>query len=253
VYALAASGTTLYVGGGFSQAGAVSAGNIARWNGTSWSALGNGLNGPVNALAIYRGQLCAGGLFTDSFTAGAFVARWTGSAWSILDQGLDSNVDALAVSGTNLYAGGMFTMISAQNLLDRKPANRIARWDGSQWSALGSGLSGTVDALAADGAGHLFVVGSFTTAGTNASLAIAQANLGAAPGRFGSSSYSPATGFQSSFEGGTVGEPYRIQASPSLTSPNWVDLTNFTYSDTLLFTDQSVSGTTQKVYRALSP
>ena len=106
----------------------------------------------------------------------------TASAWSALGSGMSGNdpyVYALAVSGTNLYAGGTFTTAGGV------PANYIAKWDGSAWSALGSGVIGGtspgVNALAADGAGHLFVGGSFSLAGTNVSPFIAQANLGNAP------------------------------------------------------------------------
>jgi hypothetical protein len=84
-------------------------------------------------------------------------------------------VYALAVNGTNLYAGGDFTEAGGV------PANHIAKWDGSSWSALGSGLDGPVYALAADGAGHLFVGGGFTHAGANACAFIAQANVGSVP------------------------------------------------------------------------
>ena len=45
------------------------------------------------------------------------------------------HVYALAVSGTNLYAGGDFTTAGGVS------ANYIAKWDGSAWSALGSGMS----------------------------------------------------------------------------------------------------------------
>ena len=43
--------------------------------------------------------------------------------------------------------------------------NRIARWDGSAWSALGSGMNSTVKALAFDNSGNLYAGGYFTTAG----------------------------------------------------------------------------------------
>ena len=84
-------------------------------------------------------------------------------------------VHALVVSGTNLYAGGEFTTAGGV------AANYIAKWDGSAWSALGSGVNSattpTVETLAADSAGHLFVGGYFDLAGTNVSPFIAQANL----------------------------------------------------------------------------
>jgi len=55
----------LVAGGDFTTAGGVSANRIARWNGTSWSALGSGMNGGVNALTtLPDGDLVAGGGFS---------------------------------------------------------------------------------------------------------------------------------------------------------------------------------------------
>ncbi|SPE50518.1 hypothetical protein SBV1_1150008 [Verrucomicrobia bacterium] len=85
------------------------------------------------------------------------------------------------MSGNDLYAGGQFTTAGGV------PATNTAKWDGSAWSALGSGISGgnnnsvPVLALAADGAGHLFAGGNFSLAGTNVSPYIAQANVGWPP------------------------------------------------------------------------
>ena len=58
---------------------------------------------------------------------------------------MNSDVFALAVSGTNLYAGGDFTRAGGLT------ANYIAKWNGSAWSALGSGMDGDVYALAMSG------------------------------------------------------------------------------------------------------
>src|SRR5579859_930354 len=54
VDALAPSGTTLYAGGAFSTAGTCTTGcnNIAAWDGTTWNALGAGMNNAVLALAV---------------------------------------------------------------------------------------------------------------------------------------------------------------------------------------------------------
>jgi hypothetical protein len=176
VCALAVSGTNLYAGGYFTNAGGVAATNIAEWDGTAWSALGSGINGQVYALAVIGTDLYAGGLFTTAGGVSAnYIAKWDGSAWSALGSGMNNQVLALAVSGTDLYAGGYFTTAGGV------PASRIAKWDGSAWSALGSGMNGYVDALAADGAGHLFVGGNFTLAGTNVSPFIAEAVLWSVP------------------------------------------------------------------------
>ncbi|HEX6812358.1 MAG TPA: hypothetical protein VF384_12090 [Planctomycetota bacterium] len=68
----------LVAGGGFTTDGGVSASNIARWNGTSWSPLGAGMNDDVMALAVLaNGDLVAGGAFSSAGGAPAhFVARW---------------------------------------------------------------------------------------------------------------------------------------------------------------------------------
>ena len=57
VSALAVSGSDLYAGGDFTTAGGSAANNIAQWNGSSWSALGSGMNGSVYALAV-SGSTC---------------------------------------------------------------------------------------------------------------------------------------------------------------------------------------------------
>jgi Immunoglobulin domain len=184
VYALAVSGTDLYAGGAFTTAGGVRVNGIAKWDASAWSALGsgfNGLGGALYALAVSGTNLYAGGTFgTAGGVPANSVAKWDGSAWSALGSGMLSDggvgaVYALAVSGTNLYAGGTFDKPGGV------PANNVAKWDGSAWSALGSGVNNYVNALASDGAGHLFVGGNFTLTGTNVSPYIAQANLPSVP------------------------------------------------------------------------
>src|SRR5437899_9743848 len=56
-----------------------------------------------------------------------------------------SDVCSSDLSGSNLYAGGEFTTAGGSAV------NYIAKWNGSSWSALGSGMSSTVFALAVSG------------------------------------------------------------------------------------------------------
>ncbi|UOQ73710.1 beta strand repeat-containing protein [Hymenobacter cellulosilyticus] len=204
VYALAVLGNDLYVGGSFTTAyttgGPVETNNIARWDGTAWSGLGNGsasaniinngANSSVYALAVLGNDLYLGGSFTAAYTTGGSVranniVKWDGAAWSGLgngsaaatstNNGVNSSVNVLAVLGTDLYMGGNFTAANSASAIVL--AQRIVKWDGTAWSALGNGsatatstnngVSSLVDALAVLD-NNLYVGGLFSTA-TNAS------------------------------------------------------------------------------------
>jgi hypothetical protein len=87
---------------------------------------------------------------------------------------VNHTVYALAVGGDGSpYAGGAFGV--AGNTL----ASHIARWDGTAWRALGSGVAGTdsppaVNALAFGPDDSLYAGGDFTTAGGVAANCIAR-------------------------------------------------------------------------------
>jgi hypothetical protein len=161
----------LYTGGVFTTAGGIGANHIAYWDGTTWQALGEGVNGKIHALVFDgRGNLYAGGAFTTAGGVNAnHIARWDGMAWSPLEEGMDGSVYSLAVDDQgNLYAGGDFTNAGTVN------AYYIARWDGGAWHALGSGMNDQVYSLAADAQGNLYAGGMFTTAGSVSAKHIAR-------------------------------------------------------------------------------
>ena len=142
-------GPALYAGGYFTTAGGVAANHIAKWDGSSWTALGSGMNAEVRALTVFDDgggpALYAGGDFT---TAGGVAANNDREVGRLELDGarqrdeLGLSVQALTVfddgGGPALYAGGHFTTAGGV------AANRIAKWDGSSWTALGSGLNGSV-------------------------------------------------------------------------------------------------------------
>ncbi|MEZ4701091.1 MAG: T9SS type A sorting domain-containing protein [Rhodothermales bacterium] len=148
---------------------ALEAFNIAAWNGSAWSALGEGLDDTVYALAIDAdGGLVAGGAFGYNGPGQMvlnYVARWDGAAWNGMSVGMDADVLALAVaSDGTLYAGGAFTAADgAAN------AAHLARWTGSAWEGLSADalIDNTVRTLAVDDAGMLYAGGDFTSVTNN--------------------------------------------------------------------------------------
>lgn len=76
----------LYVGGSFESVGGIPARNMAYWVGSSWHALGAGVNERVLALAFHpSGELYAVGFFTEAGALPAYhAARWDGDTWHAL-------------------------------------------------------------------------------------------------------------------------------------------------------------------------
>jgi hypothetical protein len=73
--------------------------------------------------------------------------------------GADGPVYAIATDGSgNLYCGGHFSAIGNTR------SAYIAKWDGNNWTQLGLGLNGRVNALVVSG-GDVYAGGAFTTAG----------------------------------------------------------------------------------------
>jgi hypothetical protein len=230
IYDLVTDGQNIYAAGSFAVAGDIVAHKVARWDGSQWQALDNGLDGDVFALVLdgrghlyaasrnftsYNGipaeifcwdgftwqslhsspngvinslawdgsaHLIAGGSFTSiGGIVANRIAQWNGTRWEPLGSGIDSDSQLDAYVGTlafdrfgRLYVGGSFTHVSG--LL----VNHVARWDGSAWTALGSGVSGKdfamVNALTFDGRGNLYAAGSFSMAGNASANSVAKWN-----------------------------------------------------------------------------
>ncbi len=165
VFALTVYNDELIAGGRFSFAATGgTAETVARWDGTTWRPLAGGIGGTsapnVFALAVYNGELIAGGDFEFNTGSGfAYnIARWNGAGWATLGSGTEFEVQSLAVHDGLLYVGGIFTTTGGGQAL------RVARWNGSGWSPLGAGTDGAVSALTSAGGG-LVAGGVFSMAG----------------------------------------------------------------------------------------
>ena len=130
VYAIATSGTAVFVGGNLSGVGAVGS-NLGKWDGTNWSGLGIGISATnyrpsTKALAAAAENVYVGGDFTlvgysiSNRISASRIAKWNGT-WSTLGSGMNDSVEALVVSGNELFAGGRFTTAGG------KPAMYVAR------------------------------------------------------------------------------------------------------------------------------
>ncbi|MDO7877481.1 T9SS type A sorting domain-containing protein [Hymenobacter sp. ASUV-10] len=168
VYGIAMIGSNVYVGGSFSQAGGVSAANLARWDGTAWNSVSGGVNNTIRAMAAVNTDLYVGGSFTQAGSVTTnYIAKWNGTSWSALGPGLSGGtVSSMAASGMDVYVGGGFSPTAGQ------PGNRIAKWNGTSWSALGTGPAAysNIYSIAVIGS-TVYAGGDFTTgSGSTASV-----------------------------------------------------------------------------------
>ncbi len=236
---IAVVGSDLIAVGAFFTAGGQAVHRVARFNGTSWSAMGAPSMYPFNVISFNGQAYVSGSVYSptaDGMPAGG-VIRWNGSAWQTLapdglsiepthaagkfqgalvvsaDQqrevnsadepqlrhrvvrwengvvtqfgGLFQQDGLLSSAGPVrvflehngfLYAGGGFTSNSAH---PGTSFGGIARWDGTNWNPLGTGVSingtdpGEVRAIAVYN-GELIVAGYFTEAGGVPATSIAR-------------------------------------------------------------------------------
>lgn len=97
-----------------------------------------------------------------------FFSSLRAQTWQDMPVGpdqLSGIVTAIEFKGTDVYVGGEFS--SLKNSLGSIVTNSsyIAKWNGNDWSAVGSGLNGSVTDMAVAPNGDLYVVGQFTEAG----------------------------------------------------------------------------------------
>lgn len=161
----------LYAGGFFNYqyTGKEGMNAIARWNGTAWHALGNGLDGQLNvydSMAIDNaGDLVVGGYFIHECSNAVcdtdgqllnHIAKWDGKSWHPISNGFNDYVYSIAIGNNNdIYAGGYFTTDSGKvNVF-----NHIAKWDGTTWKGLIYGLNSYPNALKFDKTGNTLYVG----------------------------------------------------------------------------------------------
>jgi len=147
---------------------------VYQWDGATWTLLGapNGA-GRIRSLGLFRGTLYAASTFALSGgSTSTKMDLWTGNKWDAVNWpfGQLGYVPLMAATDNYLYAGGPWDFTASSS-----PG--IARFDGANWSGLGSGLVdtegfGAVQTIAASGT-RVAVAGFFKTAGDKPSFRFA--------------------------------------------------------------------------------
>ncbi|WP_373048583.1 hypothetical protein [Vulgatibacter sp.] len=202
VYALSiGTGGEIFAGGMLFRDPEEGRGGIARWDGTQWELLGDGvasgfIPGVINDMVRFDGDLYVTGCFThvggaaSSETAiqGRHIARWTEAGWEAVDddsagvlsawfapaacgdEGFfavwEMGVQKLLATEDRLYVAGSFPGIGGV------ASQSVIAYDGERFLPVGEGgdgFSGTVADMAVGGDGcSVYALGGFTHAGGTA-------------------------------------------------------------------------------------
>ncbi len=126
----------LIAGGRIYQMDHVLAGGVVRWDGVQWHSMGSSRRADVHDLHVHAGVLYAAGRMDFEGTSRTGVFRWDRTHWTLIsDPALMGETRCLETYGGDLYAGGGGSTTDPAMLFG------IARWDGSSWQSVGSGVT----------------------------------------------------------------------------------------------------------------
>jgi hypothetical protein len=101
----------LYIGGNLFNG--ASAGGLIKFDGTTWSVVGQGIQGNsawVNALKVFNNELYIGGYFQKGAgNAGDFLMKWDGTNYKEVIGGLDGQIWNITAVPDGLIATGCFS------------------------------------------------------------------------------------------------------------------------------------------------
>jgi hypothetical protein len=130
----------------------------------------------INALLVWNNDLYVAGMVDSMGKSWTNIIKYNGLNWNVIGQTngkfWGETIRCLALYNGSIIAGGYF------NLIDEVPVNGIARWDGNQWHAMGTGVGGSAPHIEAIIVYNntLYIGGTFTNCSGVAAAGIAMWN-----------------------------------------------------------------------------
>ncbi len=128
--------------------------DLLQWDGTNWSLVGDAPILDASKLVVADGSLFVSGRFQRGFYEEEGLAHLDGEKWALLNAAFSPN---FAIGAANIYLPTFYC-----DATDTEATPAV--WDGLEWSGFGSGIDGSVSAIAFHEA-QLFIGGFFFNAG----------------------------------------------------------------------------------------
>jgi trimeric autotransporter adhesin len=163
---------TLYLGGVFDSINGIACHSLAKFDGSYWSPVNNFpvfwiySNYPnwVYDIEKYNNELYVCGNFDNyPLMTISYITKWDGTNWVNVGNGINGGIiDArkMVVYKNELVVAGRFS----KTVNPTNPGENIGKWNGTQWSELGSGTNDIIDDMKVKD-GNLYICGAFSTAG----------------------------------------------------------------------------------------
>jgi hypothetical protein len=213
VRAMAVYKGDLYVVGLFNQADGKSTPGLARWDGTDWHSVGEGINNPGFVMLVWDDKLIISGLTGSNKGP---ILSWDGTT---LAEFQDLPSVASWPSAMAIYKGDLIAAY-------RTSASALVRWTGSAWETftdVTKTITGDINALLPDG--NLLYIGGSGTVGGNIAEQVAVWN--------GASWAGMGDGLQ----GGSFGVKDMVFAGDGIIAIGWFDSSGATSVEMLAFFD----------------
>jgi len=141
VNALAISGSNIFAGGAW-----VNSVFLSSTNGSSWTAINNGLPSYTN---VYAFAISGSAIFAGA-NSGVYLSSNNGNSWAAVNNGLPTNsvIYILVISGSNIFAGTESGVFLSSN-------------NGSSWAAVNNGLPTNTTVLSLAITGDTLFAGTY--------------------------------------------------------------------------------------------
>lgn len=151
---LSADGNRIAIGATLNNGNGTSSGHVRvfQWDGTSWSTLGNDINGEVSGdqfghsviLSDDGNRVAAGSTNNDgngTNSGHVRIFQWNGSGWSQLGSSIYGQVVNDKIGAAIAFSSGGNRIAIGARMLGNGEA-RVYEWNGSSWTQVGSDIIG---------------------------------------------------------------------------------------------------------------